>query len=336
MLIKRVVVLLTTLSLSGCASYIANQITSPERVNFTGNISNYIIEKEVCDEHSHCIQLLSTKRLETDKIKLSFNAQINDTHKIWQYQRNSNNTRSIASTNPSLIFIFTGYTQPTQILFTHLQWLQHITGAKVFVVPSADKSEHFRFGLDLVEPIVTEIQQQSPKKVHLIGFSMGAAAAQAVAAKVKNSQLHLIAPMTDFEYSVKALWKILYHDKFYASLISTDTIEKAIQIIHTESKVSPEELDITQKLQGAEFPVYLYTSNHDRVTLAADWNNTHSKYLKRATYDQLNHIEMVTLLDGDLLRDFVSNLLGREVPKNEVDITGVICNHQDNSCLTRL
>ncbi len=96
---------------------------------------------------------------------------------------------------------------------------------------SAENSQMIKFGLDYTSPIVAEIQRLKPIKVHLIGFSMGALAASEVEKEVDNARLYLFAPMTDFEYSTKAIYDIQYKDKLYAKFISQDTLEDAIQIV---------------------------------------------------------------------------------------------------------
>ncbi|ASP49050.1 hypothetical protein B5D82_15495 [Cognaticolwellia beringensis] len=143
-----------------------------------------------------------------------------------------------------MFFVFAGYGQPMKLLSPHQAWLQHITGAEVFVIQSAENSENFKFGLDFVSPLITEIKRRNPEKVHFVGLSMDAVPAQALAQRVEGSHLHLIAPMTNFSQSSKALWEDLYSKVFYTQLISIDTIEEATKIIFRDSEISPEDIDI--------------------------------------------------------------------------------------------
>jgi len=336
MFVKGFSLFLVVVLLSGCASYIANEIASPQTPQVTGNISEWTIENTFCDAHSNCMRALSVKDNDLINIDLSFSSKINDNHKIWQYKYNIDEALPLKPLNKQLIFIFAGYSQPTEILYIHQAWLQYITGADVFVIPSADNSENFQFGLDFVSPIVAEIKRRQPEKVHLVGFSMGAVAAHAVAEQTKNSRLHLIAPMTDFKQATKALWKILYSKKFYTKLISIDTIEEAVEIIHKNSKTPPENIDIIRKIQSTTIPTYVYASMQDRVTLASHWENVNAEAMTLKKYEQLNHLEMVALLNQGLLVDFTSQLIGRKVLKSEIETIGLMCDGADVECLDKM
>ena len=271
-----------------------------------------------------------------EKLDISFALELNGNEKVWHYKLINTKIEKTDNTRDELIVIFTGYGQPSNILFLHQHWLQHITGFEVLVVHSADKSKQFKFGLDFVNPIVAEIKRRAPKKVHVIGFSMGAVAATAVSEHIANAQLHLIAPMTNFSDSTKALWQHLYSKKLYAKLISNDVIEEAIDIIYKDAGVSPEDIDIIDKVQRKLKSTYLYTSLEDNVVSALDWKNIKSEALVKNEYLHLNHIEMVALMDTMLISDLTSNILDMKVDKNNVDIIGVICDSTDEKCLDKL
>ena len=92
---------------------------------------------------------------------------------VWQYQHIYDERQSLTLSKPldnQLIFVFAPYRMPTKILVFYQYWLQNMTGAEVVLIPGADQSENFTFGLEYVSPIVAEIKRRQADKVHLIGF----------------------------------------------------------------------------------------------------------------------------------------------------------------------
>ena len=322
--------------LGGCSNFIAYKITSPSTIEMSGSVANHITEVDLCDEELQCIKGQKIKESDVDTTKLSFDFKINGNHKTWLFKQKQTEIDYSPAADKPLILIFSGYSQPSGILFIHQQWLQHISGSEVIVIQSANNSEQFKFGLDFVSPVVSYINKRRPKKIHLIGFSMGAVAAQAVSEKVENSHLHLIAPMTSFENSTLALWKILHKEKFYSALISQQTVEDAVQLIYRKSSIDAQEIDLVNRLKSSTVPTYVYTSSDDRVTLASDWNEVHIKQLEINKYHNLNHLEMVGLVHTPLLKDFVSNLLGKDILETDFDTLGLLCDITDNKCLSSI
>ena len=345
------IVLCVLVQLSGCAHIIADQIRSANTLDVPNNISEQVTELKMCDEQYHCIMGQKLKDLDDTPKSIMFDFKVNDNHKVWFFtnkERQSekqnvgigevpNNVLSIKSEHSAsqLIFIFAGYGQPSQILFAHQQWLQLITGAEVIVIQSADKKEPFQFGLDFVSPIVNYIKQKKPEKVQLIGFSMGAVAAQAVSEQVENSVLHLIAPMTNFEHSTLALWEIIRKDKFYSVFISNDDVEEAIPLVYQKSKVNAQNLDVVNKVKNSSVSTYVYASTADKVTLAKDWNTLNS-VTELNEYAGLNHIEIIGLIHKPLLRDFVSNIQGQRFLESDTKTLGMLCDYADKKCMSKL
>jgi hypothetical protein len=142
--------------------------------------------------------------------------------------------------------------------------------------------------------------------------------------------------MTDFKHATKALWRIFYSKKFYTKLISINTVEEAVKIIHENSKTPPEDIDIIRKIQSTIIPTYVYASMQDRVTLASHWDNVNAKKITLKKYEQLNHLDMMALLNQDLLVDFASHLLERQVLKNEIETIGLMCDGDDAKCLEQI
>ena len=78
MLVKGLTIGLLLVSLSGCASFIANQITT-ERAsnNVKGNLSDFALEKPICDSNSVCVETVHLVDDTAEHVDLSFNFRIN-------------------------------------------------------------------------------------------------------------------------------------------------------------------------------------------------------------------------------------------------------------------
>lgn len=332
---KLYITIFFTLFIGGCSSFIANKITSSNTLDISGNIAERIVLVDLCDNDFHCIKAQKIKDLEVDKMELSFNFKVNKNHKKWLFKlRNADVVNSNSDNN--LIFIFSGYSQPSEIIYIHQQWLQYISGAEVIVIQSADKSDSFQFGLDYVSPIVSYIEKKKPNQVHLIGFSMGAVAAQAVSEKVDNPHLHLVAPMTNFEHSTIAIWDILHKEKFYSKFISQVDVEDAVQLVYEKSNVDVQDIDIMRRIKTTTVPTYVYASTDDRVTSASDWSDIQLSQLVLNTYNDLNHLEMMGLIHKPLLKDFVSNLLQTDIIETDIETLGILCDITDDKCLSKI
>lgn len=324
------------MALSGCASFIANQITRPQGSKVKGNISEWAVPKEMCDSNNYCITAIGLDDMAVVNHSLSLDFNINDKRKIWRFEVNNYDSKNAKPLKGQLILLFAGYSQPTEILYIHQRWLKLITGAEVLVVPSADQSEKFKFGLDYTAAVVAEIKRLKPTKVHLIGFSMGALAASDIGQRLDNARLYLMAPMTDFEHSAKAIWDIVYRNKLYAAFISQKTLNRAIQKVYEQAAVTPADIDLLAKLDNVQIPTFIYISKSDRVVDAAIWEKSNNQRIYKRTYEQLNHIEMIGLIKSELMADFVSDLLVRSVSSSEIETLGILCDAVDTSCLSQL
>ena len=324
------------LFIGGCSNFIANKITSSNSPEVSGNLAEHILVVDLCDSEFHCIQAQKIKELDVDKMELSFSFKANEKHKKWFFKLRNTDLVNSNSDNSKLIVIFSGYSQPSETIYIHQQWLQYISGAEVIVIPSADKSEPFQFGLDFVSPVVSYIEKKKPDQVHLIGFSMGAVAAQAVSEKVDNPHLHLVAPMTNFQHSTLAIWEILHKEKFYSMFTSQLDVEEAVQLVYEESNVDVQDIDIIRRIKSTTVPTYVYASIDDRVTPASDWSDIHLKRLVLNTYNDLNHLEMMGLIHRPLLKDFVSNLLQTDIVETDTKTLGILCDISDTKCLSSI
>jgi alpha/beta superfamily hydrolase len=326
--------LIASFSLTGCAHFIANRITSkfePDMSNF-GNLPEFIDYSKICSTERNCVNVQKLDKKHGVVTKLSFRFPFNERNKVWNFDLPLQEDKK----DPHhLIFMFPGFGQPKELLFFHQSWLSLITGAEVIVVGSADEAEDFKFGLNYVEPIVAEINKKKAKKVDLIGFSMGAVAAQQVAQHVDNARLHLVAPMTNFRQSTLSVWQEISKTRLYYKLVTREDVDDAVNIIFADSEVAPDELDIVQQFNQTNIPAFVYTSTSDTITLERDWKANSSNSVTVNRYENLNHFEMLALAEGDLMRTFTSNLLGMELTEEHIEIMGTFCDVGDEACINR-
>lgn len=326
--------LIASFSLTSCAHLIANRITSkfePDTSDF-GNLREFIDYSKICSTERNCVNVQKLDKKHGVVTKLSFRFPFNERNKIWSFDLPLQEDKK----DPNhLILMFPGFGQPKELLFFHQSWLSLITGAEVIVVGSADEAEDFKFGLNYVEPIVAEISKKKAKKVDLIGFSMGAVAAQQVAQHVDNARLHLVAPMTNFRQSTLSVWHGISKKRLYYKLVTNEDVDDAVSIIFADAAVAPDELDIVQLLNQTNTPAFVYTSTGDTITLERDWQGNSSNSVKVNRYEKLNHFEMLGLAEGDLMRTFTSNLLGMELTEDNIEIMGTFCDVGDEVCINR-
>lgn len=324
------------ISLNGCASFIAHEITHSKTSEVKGNISNLVVEKQSCDDTAYCIATMHVNPSVIAPASLDFNININEKHKVWRYKAQQDTAETSKPLANQLIILFAGYRQPTQLMYIHQKWLQQITGADVIVVPSAEKSAKFKFGLDYAAPLITEIQKLNPTKVHLIGFSMGALAAKAVEQQVDNARLYLFAPMLDFERSTKAIFDMQYRHKFYARFISQATLNDAIKIVYRKSDTTAKDINLLNQLDQTKSPTFVYTSNKDKVVDYSAFSTIKNQNIDVNIYDELNHAEIIALFSSELQVDFVSDLLERPVLASDIATLGILCDVDDHNCLQQL
>ena len=325
-LVRLLFLLFLAISLSGCARLIAYQIASQHTPSVSGNLSETFKTSRLCSTSSECIKVQRSPDIAVSQ--LEFSLTINNKTKVWTFKDSG---RGSTSDGRHLIFIFPGFGTAKAIVAMHQQWLALMTGADVIVVESADSAEHFAFGLNAVTPIVSAIEEQNPTKVDLIGISMGSVAAFHIASKIEGARLHLIAPMTDFHHSTLALWNILHKDKVYSSFISKRNIEDAVAIVYGNAKAEQSDIDIIGKLKQFPLTTYVYTSPTDRVALERDWEAVNSSGITQHSFPNLNHLEMSSLMDEELLARFISNLLSTDVERS-LHTTGVICESNQKTC----
>jgi hypothetical protein len=336
MMVKGLTIALFSIALSGCATIIASEITSSKRSAHDINLSDLIVEQSLCDSHSYCIKAIEMNKLVTGTFNLHADYRIDDNHQVWQFSSINDSLETEKPLTNQLIVLFPGYGQLSETLVIYQKWLQLMTGAEVIVLPSANESKRFKFGFDFTSPIVNEIKRRKPIKVHLIGFSMGALAAQAVGQEIDNARLYLIAPMTNFADSFKAVWDMFYQHKLYARFISAKTLKHATEIVYAKSNTTLQDTDLVTNLQWVNIPTFIYASEDDQVAKASVWQGVENENLKINFFEQLNHFEMLALLNQDLLIDFASDLLERPVARYEIETIGLLCKFNDTACFDQL
>lgn len=334
---KLIALILFTLCLGGCATIVANQIVSPIEPDSVGlrKVAELtgVSTETLCSKRSYCVDV---QRVDASKLKtetLAFRLKSNTRDKIWKYKLSRPDTRAVKPLQNQLIILFAGYAQRPVTLAIHQQWLQDITGAQVFVVPGANLVEKFSFGRNFVGPVVSKINQLSPESVHIIGLSMGAIAALEVAQQIPAAKLHLLAPMTDFRASTKAVWRSYYNNAFTSLFVSEPTIDTAIDIILTDRGITADDIRINEKLASGNVQSYIYVSAEDSITPPYNWQTSNQSNINVFTFQHLNHFELLSMTQAKLLAKFASNLLGREVLPSETDIIGTLCMAQDKNCL---
>ncbi|WP_158677951.1 hypothetical protein [Pseudoalteromonas sp. T1lg76] len=327
---------LALLCLSGCASYVADEITSLKAPSIPGNLDELTQSKSICDEQGHCVGVFTLAPSTTaTSTSLKYVVKVNENHKVWRYVRKKNEYGTQKSPANEVAIIFPGYGQPSEILAIMAEWLYLESGADVLIIESAEKSEHFQFGLDSVSPIISMINREQPKNVKLIGFSMGAVAAHAVAQHVENAELHLVAPMTNFEQSALGVWNVLARDSYYRFFVSQETLKEAVGLVHQRAQLSPQDIDITRAATNSATPAHIYISSSDTVTPAQNWQGIKSKAWRLHEYPGLNHMEMVTLLQNDLFLTFAAHLLGKEPDASDIATFGLMCDADDEACMSQ-
>lgn len=314
------------LNLTGCAHLIAHQIASQYSPSVDENISEFFKASRLCSHNKHCITIQNQPEHRFTNLHVTF--QAHDKHKRWNFRDDGTSPKKHGN---HLIIVFPGFGTPKQTVAIHQVWLNNVTGADVIVIESANASSNFSFGLNAVEPVLSEIQKRKPEKVDVVGVSMGSVAAQRVASAVESSRLHLIAPMTDFHHSTLALWELLHKDKFYSAFIEEKDISNAVDIVYSNARLNVKDINTVDAVEANTIPTYVYTSVADKVTLASDWNNIQNNTVKRHTFEELTHLEMASLMDEDLLQSFLSNLIERDVEYTK-STTGLICDLNLSDC----
>jgi len=113
--------------------------------------------------------------------------------------------------------------------------------------------------------------------------------------------------------------------------IEEEDINNAVEIVYSNARLQAKDINIVDAVEANTIPTYVYASAADKVTLASDWINIQNNTVKRHTFEDLTHLEMASLMDEDLLKSFLSNLIERDVEKTK-STTGLVCDLNQSDC----
>ncbi|MEC8328612.1 MAG: hypothetical protein VX100_21370 [Pseudomonadota bacterium] len=328
-IISKYLVLISLYLLSGCSSFIAHVITNTSDINVTGNLSDFMDEFDICDSNKRCFKAYKTK---TKISKMRLTSVNGNSKKVWLYSSIDLNTNEQKPLTNQSIYLFSGYSQPANILIMLQDWLAQVTGADVFIIPSANSAEQFEFGINYVEPLVTHISKRK-QHVHLLGFSMGAIAAQQVAAQVDNATLHLIAPMSDFKTSIKLVLDSDYPN-WQKYFISDERITEVANIVVEKSGIETSVINLFEAISSTNIKTSIYYSVDDQIVTDVKWESFQRVDLRSYRYEDLHHYEMLMLMSKELKTDLLTNLINAKYVQSNVDLLGVICEGSDDGCLS--
>ncbi|MFY8351570.1 hypothetical protein AAEU29_13605 [Pseudoalteromonas sp. SSM20] len=305
---------------------IANKITQSEDIQ--GNINLSAKEIEVCGNTNNC-----TKVYQADGYShtMVFNLDLGSSKQTWLYQSKFAEKVEEKPLKGEIVYVFAGYSQPFKLLTQFQDWLTQVTGAQVFIVPSANNESRFRFGMSYVEPLVQHIKKEN-KKVHLIGFSMGAIPAQQIAMQIENSSLHLIAPMTNFETSLNA-FREYYLSSVDRYFVGQEEVKEAANIVIERAELKGGELDIIGNLKESHNKAFVYISPEDIVVADNRWNKFDNSNVQIHRYQNMMHEVIVMLMNQQLKFDLISNLTSEEYISKNNKFLGTICEDKDRSCI---
>ncbi|WP_394227591.1 hypothetical protein [Pseudoalteromonas spongiae] len=311
---------------SGCSSIIANKITQSEDIQ--GNINLSAKEVDVCGNTNNC-----TKVYQADGYShtMVFNLDFGSSKQTWLYQSKFAEKIEEKPLQGEVVYVFAGYSQPFKLLTQFQDWLTQVTGAQVFIVPSANNESTFRFGMSYVEPIVQYIRKEN-KNVHLIGFSMGAIPAQQIAMQIENSSLHLIAPMTNFETSLNA-FREYYLSSVDRYFVGQEEVKEAADIVIERAELKGDELDIIGNLRESHNKAFVYISPEDVVVADNRWNEFDHPNVHVYSYSNMMHEVIVMLMNQQLKFDLISNLTSEEYISKNNKFLGTICEAKDRGCI---
>ncbi|MBS3798592.1 hypothetical protein [Pseudoalteromonas sp. BDTF-M6] len=323
------IVALALLHLCGCANLIAHNITKPsgDQVVVDDSFNDYIdLHRQCIDDATPCLEYYQAKGYQEisqqheAKQHLSIKIKINDKTQLWDFNYDPEDP-PLAPLTEDIIYLFPGWGTDPKIFMMHGNWLSTISGADVYILPSANASHRFSFGIDYLPYLKAHIQSRQPRKVHLIGFSMGAVAASHLHTELDNSALYLLAPMTDFRTSIHT-----FADKFspwYATLVPSSSVDSAVDKVLSDATLQERDLDIVAKLNDYPSSSHIYLGNRDALVDNKPWFASTNKNLDIKSYDE-SHMSLITLTNLEMLSALTSTLLAYPVSPKDTVILGTV------------
>jgi len=334
----RVCAFVASLSLlNGCASFIAYRIANPESQQIKGDVSRIVDTKTACSDTDNCVSLYVVRNASnrTGKNDFSFELELfNDNKGIkWKYKGNDEPliTQVI---HDELIVVFPGYMMEPKFVVLLEHWLAHVSGAMVVVAPKPESGENFVFGLGSVDPIAHFVNEHHAKKIHVVGYSMGAIAASRLTARLDNSNLYLVAPMLNFTESAVALFNKYKNDHALSWLIDSEDIKNATDIVYQSANLSPSDINVAHNLaSNSAQKIRVYMSlNDDVVGGNIDLMHSEKKNALVRQYSSLSHIQMMAMTDEALLADFISDITNTNIDAHDTSIVGSVCLKGQPNC----
>lgn len=339
------------LSLNGCASFIADKITSPSSFGGLSNgFEKLAVRHTLCadDTRNHCLTALEPafseefdtkldelkKDLEslkseraiqqesvTTESTISYEMRYNQDQFNWKYALDINRGTYNKADPNAVIYVLPGYAIPPEMLLIHSGWIRDISGYRTFILPPANGSDHFEFGLNYVDAIERHSRELKAEKIHIVAISMGAVAGTELHKRLDNSQLYLFAPMSDFNKGVHAV--IEHTHRWYASLIPQSSIDAAVEQVIEQSQVDEKAFDLVAKVKQSQGKSHIYLGSEDEVIDSKPWLEEPSLKEQVHVYNE-NHMTLSAMLNMQLMADFSGHILGKPVSATDAHIVGVL------------
>ncbi|WP_338517447.1 alpha/beta hydrolase [Alteromonas gracilis] len=334
----RVCAFFVSLSLiNGCASIIAYRIANPESQQIKGDLSQIVDTKSVCSNKDNCVSLYvvrnASNRIGKNDISLEFELFDENKGIKWTYEGNDEPliTQVI---HDELIIVFPGYMMEPKLVVLLEHWLAHVSGAMVVVAPKPESGESFAFGLGSVDPIAHFVNEHPAKKIHVVGYSMGAIAASRLTARLDNSNLYLVAPMLNFTESAVALFNKYKNDHALSWLVDSEDIKNATDNVLQSANLSPSDINVAHNLAlSRAHKIRVYMSLNDEVVGGnIDLMHSEKKNALVRQYKSLSHIQMMAMTDEALLADFISDMTNTTIDPQDTSIVGSVCFKGQPNC----
>ena len=304
--------------LSGCQSFIANQIIKPiEPLKVTGLDSENSITGVVTQHCSDKINCLTFRFFSTND--LSFKDY--PTHRFSLVIGNSNGdditfsetisllNQHVKLTN-ELLVIFPGYGIDNLIYGMQARWLSHITGKDTIVMPAANQYEEFKFGLNHLEQLNDYIQQNKYQKVSLLSYSMGSVAAMNFSKMALIDKNIMVAPMIDFSQALSSTAHLF--EPTLSKFFSESEFNGAAQDIVKQSGLTELQLNVKELINtqySTLTDTVIYTSEQDSISPTSYWQDSERKKVTLVSYPNQSHMVLVALAEQALRTEISHRLL---------------------------
>ncbi|KFZ36057.1 hypothetical protein HR45_18430 [Shewanella mangrovi] len=260
-----------TLSLSGCANYVAEQIAHPNRANSNVTATEAVMPKLLLAKHndcsSPCVHYVAGKPWSLAEDELTFNLAFNI---------NGKETKAIIvkqnSEMQGTVILLHGYSANWQWMMPWGLYFQS-RGFNTLIpdMPGQGTTTiaDFSYGVRDTQYLKPWLEKLNPPKPWIVvGHSMGGIAASYFAAAIDAKALALIAPSSPLPEASKSA-AYAFHP-FLSQLIPDSSIDagsdQALKIL----RLGKADTDIRNILQNWQRPTILFTASNDGV-IGNDW-----------------------------------------------------------------